>query len=72
MMMKNLKNLVKFIFHLSIRMQSKLRHKHKLNTLNYASVFGKIKLVLYDDRKDSSTFLIKFRKYSCQMKITLR
>jgi dTDP-4-dehydrorhamnose 3,5-epimerase len=31
-------------------------HRHKLMTLNYAAVFGKIKLVLFDDRKDSSTF----------------
>ena len=31
-------------------------HKHKLNTINYAAVFGKVKLVLYDDRKNSSTF----------------
>ena len=31
-------------------------HKHKLNTLNYAAVFGKVKLVLYDDRKKSPTF----------------
>ena len=31
-------------------------HKHKLNTLNYAAVFGKIKLVLFDDRKKKSNF----------------
>tara|TARA_B110001450_G_C17281178_1_gene343543 strand:+ start:100 stop:549 length:450 start_codon:yes stop_codon:yes gene_type:complete len=31
-------------------------HKHTITTLNYAAVFGKIKLVLYDDRKNSSTY----------------
>lgn len=31
-------------------------HKHKRMTLNYAAVFGKIKLVLFDDRKNSTTF----------------
>lgn len=30
-------------------------HKHREMTLNYACVFGRIKLVLYDDREDSST-----------------
>ncbi len=30
-------------------------HIHKKMTLNYASAFGKIKLVLYDDRIGSST-----------------
>ena len=30
-------------------------HLHTRMTLNYAGVTGKIKLVLYDDRKDSST-----------------
>ena len=30
-------------------------HLHKKMTLNYAVVFGEIKLVLYDDRKSSST-----------------
>lgn len=30
-------------------------HKHKKMTLNYAVPYGKIKLVLYDDRKHSST-----------------
>ncbi len=30
-------------------------HLHKKMTLNYAVVFGEIKFVLYDDRKDSST-----------------
>lgn len=31
-------------------------HRHKLMTLNYAAVFGKIKLVLYDDRIKSPSF----------------
>jgi dTDP-4-dehydrorhamnose 3,5-epimerase len=30
-------------------------HIHKKMTLNYAVISGKIKLVLYDDRKDSKT-----------------
>jgi len=30
-------------------------HIHKKMTLNYVAVFGKIKLVLYDDRKKSKT-----------------
>jgi|TARA_A100001015_G_C14955384_1_gene698560 dTDP-4-dehydrorhamnose 3,5-epimerase len=31
-------------------------HLHKEATLNYACVFGKVKLVLYDERKTSKTF----------------
>jgi len=31
-------------------------HLHKEATLNYACVFGKVKLVLYDERKSSKTF----------------
>ncbi|MBW2148403.1 MAG: dTDP-4-dehydrorhamnose 3,5-epimerase family protein [Deltaproteobacteria bacterium] len=30
-------------------------HLHRAMTLNYACVFGRIKLVLYDEREDSST-----------------
>lgn len=30
-------------------------HKHREMTLNYSCVFGRIKLVLYDDRENSST-----------------
>jgi dTDP-4-dehydrorhamnose 3,5-epimerase len=30
-------------------------HKHQRMTLNYACPYGRIKLVLYDDREDSST-----------------
>jgi dTDP-4-dehydrorhamnose 3,5-epimerase len=31
-------------------------HLHKEVTLNYAVIFGEIKFVLYDSRKDSNTF----------------
>ena len=31
-------------------------HMHKKMTLNYAVISGKIKLVLYDDRKESKTY----------------
>ena len=31
-------------------------HLHKEATLNYACIFGKVKLVLFDDRKDSRTY----------------
>lgn len=30
-------------------------HKHREMTLNYACIYGRIKLVLYDDRADSPT-----------------
>ena len=30
-------------------------HLHKKMTLSYVAVFGKIKLVLYDDRRNSET-----------------
>jgi dTDP-4-dehydrorhamnose 3,5-epimerase len=30
-------------------------HRHELMTLNYACIWGRIKLVLYDDREDSPT-----------------
>ena len=30
-------------------------HRHRDMTLNYACIFGRVKLVLYDDRPDSST-----------------
>lgn len=30
-------------------------HLHKVMTLNYAVIFGRIKLVLYDEREDSPT-----------------
>jgi dTDP-4-dehydrorhamnose 3,5-epimerase len=31
-------------------------HKHKEATLNYACIKGKVKFVLFDDRKNSSTY----------------
>jgi dTDP-4-dehydrorhamnose 3,5-epimerase len=31
-------------------------HLHKEATLNYACIFGKVKLVLFDERKDSKTY----------------
>ena len=31
-------------------------HKHREMTLNYACIFGRVKVVLYDDREDSSTW----------------
>ena len=30
-------------------------HRHREMTLNYACIFGRIKLVIYDDREDSAT-----------------
>lgn len=30
-------------------------HRHSEMTLNYACIFGRVKLVLYDDREDSTT-----------------
>lgn len=30
-------------------------HRHREMTLNYACIFGRIKLVIYDDREDSPT-----------------
>ena len=30
-------------------------HRHRLMTLNYACIAGRVKLVLYDDRADSAT-----------------
>ena len=30
-------------------------HKHREMTLNYACIFGRVKLALYDDRADSAT-----------------
>ena len=40
------------IYHQSI----KGWHLHKESALNYVCIKGKVKLVLFDDRKDSSTF----------------
>lgn len=52
------KNFVKFgeiYFSYVYPKKIKAWHLHKIMTLNYVSVFGKIKLVLYDDRPESST-----------------
>ena len=39
-------------------MENKIKawHLHKEATLNYCCVYGKVKLVLYDERKQSKTF----------------
>ena len=63
----NFKNLEKFIFHMLIQ-KIKAWHIHKKMTLNYVAAFGKIKLVLYDDRKNSDTFE-KYKKFFSLMKI---
>ncbi len=36
--------------------QFKAWHLHKKMTLNYVAVYGEIKIVLFDDRKESKTF----------------
>ena len=43
-------------------------HIHKKMTLNYVAAFGKIKLVLYDDRK-KVTLTEKYKKFFFLMKI---
>ena len=53
------KNFVKFgeiYFSYVFANQIKAWHIHKKMTLNYVAAFGKIKLVLYDDRKESVTY----------------
>ena len=45
-----LRNLEKYIFQVLIKVY-KAWHLHKKMTLNYVAVYGKVKLVLYDDRK---------------------
>ena len=44
-----------------LRFPSKIKawHLHKKMTLNYVAAFGKIKLVLYDDRKGSKFWKIE-------------
>ena len=56
MMTVNIKNLEKYIFHMFFQKKIKAWHIHKKMTLNYVAAFGKIKLVLYDDRNKSPTF----------------
>ena len=55
MMTRNLKDLEKYIF-ICVSKKIKAWHIHKKMTLNYVAAFGKIKLVLYDDRDKSPTF----------------
>ena len=49
-------NLGKYISPLSLKGKIKAWHLHKEATLNYACVYGEVKLVLFDERKGSSTF----------------
>ena len=52
------KNFIKFgeiYFSYVYPKKIKAWHLHKKMTLNYVAAFGKIKLVLYDDRKESKT-----------------
>lgn len=52
------KNFVKFgeiYFSYVFPKKIKAWHLHKKMTLNYLAVFGNIKIVLYDDRKESKT-----------------
>lgn len=58
MMRKDDKNFKKFgeiYFSYVYGNQVKAWHIHKRMTLNYVAVYGKIRLVLFDDRKDSRT-----------------
>ena len=48
--------------------QIKAWHIHKKMTLNYVAAFGKIKLVLYDDRAGALQMDLS-KKYFCQMTI---
>lgn len=52
------KNFTKFgeiYFSYAYPKKIKAWHLHKKMTLNYAAAFGKIKIVLYDDREESKT-----------------
>lgn len=58
MLKKNDKNFKKFgeiYFSIVYPKKKKAWHIHTKMTLNYVCVYGKIKLVLYDDRKKSKT-----------------
>lgn len=52
---KNFKKFGEIYFSYVYPNQVKAWHLHKKMNLNYVSVYGKIKLVLYDDREKSST-----------------
>ena len=54
--MKNFSKFGEIYFSYTYPGAVKAWHRHKQMTLNYAAVFGKIKLVLFDDRKNSPTF----------------
>ena len=53
---KNFKKFGEIYFSYVFPKKIKAWHIHKKMTLNYVAAYGKIKLVLYDDRKDSKTF----------------
>ena len=55
MMMKTLKNLEKYIFH-CLSNVIKGWHEHSKQVQNYAVINGMIKLVLFDNRKESPTY----------------
>ena len=52
---KIFKNFGEIYFSTILNKKIKAWHLHKEATLNYACVFGKVKLVLFDDRKNSDT-----------------
>ena len=59
MLKRSDENFIKFgEIYFSYVFPSKIKawHLHKKMTLNYVAAFGKIKLVLYDDRKGSKSF----------------
>jgi dTDP-4-dehydrorhamnose 3,5-epimerase len=53
---KNFKKFGEIYFSYVYPKKIKAWHIHKKMTLNYVAAYGKIKLVLYDDRKSSKTF----------------
>jgi len=53
---KNFKKFGEIYFSYVYPKKIKAWHMHKKMTLNYVAAYGKIKLVLYDDRKSSKTF----------------
>ena len=52
---KNFKKFGEIYFSYVYPKKIKAWHLHKKMTLNYVAAFGEIKLVLYDDRKESKT-----------------
>ena len=53
---KNFKKFGEIYFSYIYPKKIKAWHIHKKMTLNYVAAYGKIKLVLYDDRKKSKTY----------------